>query len=192
MERIRDIANDGESMFVSTYNYGVDDWFTPEYQNNVAHRVYDLFGERELFHNTLDKVRNQIQWLFIANAYRYNTIYETTVAVYNPMENYDMTEHTEVTAEADQGAQTNTGSDATDVFAFDSGADGVDNSKGNTSDTIGARHDESKTITEHNRHGNIGVLSGQDLIRLSRGIADFSIIDVMAMDIAHCISLALY
>lgn len=209
MERIKDITNNGESMFVSTYNYGVDDWFTPEYQNNVAHRVYDLFGERELFNNTLDKVRNQIQWLFIANAYRYNTIYETTVAVYNPMENYDMHEVTTVNGTNNTGAQANTstvgqqvnsGTDNSNVFAFDS-TDAVANATGADSNTLGSRSDSSNIGAREDSHseniqkdihGNLGVMAGQDLIQKSRDIAELSLIDIMALDVAHCISLAIY
>lgn len=189
---INDIYTANESVFDTDSIYPLGEWFDSDFRKAIEGRLNDLFGSRELFHDKLDRIQYSVQWLIISNKYKYETLYATTVAQYNPMENYDMTEHTVVAGEADQGEQTNTGSDATDVFAFDSGADGVDNSKGNTSDTIGSRHDESKTTTDINRHGNIGVLSGQDLIKLSRSIADFSIIDIMALDIAHCISLALY
>lgn len=189
---INDIYIENESVFDSDISYPLGTWFDTAFKNAVEGRLNDLFGSRELIPDTIAKVQSSVKFLIISNMYKYETLYATTVAEYNPMENYDMTEHTTTTGTADQGAQTNTGNDKTDVFAFDSGENGVDNSKGNTQDVIGARHDESETIVEHNRHGNIGVLSGQDLIRLSRSIADFSIIDIMALDIAHCISLALY
>lgn len=188
---IEDIYTENKSVFNINLDYTLGLWFDADFKKVVDNRLNDLFGTRELFRTDIEKIWTSVLNLIISNKYKYETLYATTVAQYNPMENYDMTEHTETKSDSTIGEQTNTGSDETDVFAFDS-IDGVDNSTGETSSTLGERKDSSNVIVNHNRHGNIGVLSGQDLIRLSRSIADFSIIDIMALDIAHCISYAIY
>lgn len=188
---IEDIYTENRSVFNINLDYTLGLWFDADFRKVVDNRINDLFGTRELFRDDIEKIWTSVLNLIISNKYKYETLYATTVAQYNPMENYDMTEHTVTTGDSTIGEQTTTGHDATDVFAFDSET-GVDNSTGDTTSTMGSRTDTSNVVVEHNRHGNIGVLSGQDLIKLSRSIADFSIVDIMALDIAHCISYAIY
>lgn len=209
MEIIKDIYINNFTIF-NTLSENIFSWLDSTKRNVIDGLLADKYGNRELFQENILDIQIQVYNMLMANRYRYNILYDTTVVEYNPMENYDMTEHTETNiiinkgSETDtnfQGTQTSTGNSSDNVFAFDSSA-AVNNSTGSMSNTSGAREDsfisgaredKNKEIVDHNRHGNIGVLSGQDLIDKSRNlVANLSMEYIIAADIAHCISLAIY
>ena len=113
---------------------------------------------------------------------------ETTRYEYNPIENYDRTEEEESESTKDDtmtSSTTRTGSD-TDTEAVSAfNASGLtDHTQSTTSygsgssgtDTVDATDTFKRTLKVH---GNIGVMSSQDMIKQEREIADFDIIDII-------------
>lgn len=113
---------------------------------------------------------------------------ETTRYEYNPIENYDRTEEENTTSTKDDTMTSSTNrtgadTDTESVSAFN--ASGLtDHTKSTTSygsgssgtDTVEATDTFTRTL---NVHGNIGVMSSQDMIKQEREIADFDIIDII-------------
>lgn len=116
---------------------------------------------------------------------------ETTRYEYNPIENYDRTEEEESESTKDDtmtSSTTRTGSDTDTeaVSAFNSSGL-TDHTQSTTSygsgssgtDTVDATDTFKRTLKVH---GNIGVMSSQDMIRQEREIADFDIIDIIVSE----------
>lgn len=209
MDKIKDIYRVAEGSVFNSLSSQIFDWLDGTGRSVVDGLLADKFGSRELFETELADIQIQTYYCLKANQYRYNTLYDTTVAMYNPMENYDMTEMVTTNTTLNKGSQIDSnvtgeqissGNNADNMYAFDS-VQPVGNSSSSANSTSGARTDtltsgqrqDSSTETQtHTRHGNIGVMSGQDLILKSRETAEFSIYNLMAKDIAHAISIAIY
>ena len=116
---------------------------------------------------------------------------ETTRYEYNPIENYDRTEEENSTSKKDDTmtsstTRTGTDTDTESVSAFN--ASGLtDHTKSTTAygsgssgtDTVKADDSFKRTLKVH---GNIGVMSSQDMIKQEREIADFDIIDIIVSE----------
>lgn len=113
---------------------------------------------------------------------------ETTRYEYNPIENYDRTEEENTTSTKDDTMTSSTNrtgadTDTESVSAFN--ASGLtDHTKSTTSYGSGSSGTDTVEATDTftrrvNVHGNIGVMSSQDMIKQEREIADFDIIDII-------------
>ena len=147
-------------------------------------------------------------------------LYETTQYEYNPIENYNRYEEETSSSSDDRtGAQLNSGTDSstggsTDnatnkIAAFNMGtnltdADGcAPQSKSSVtgtrtgSTTYGRRIDttdaiDRETEREGHMHGNIGVMSTQDMIKQEREVADFNIYDIIIQDFIRRFCILVY
>lgn len=85
---------------------------------------------------------------------------------YNPIENYDMTEHTE--DKTDGSVTTNSHADTTDKRTGFNTVDPV--ITGTTHGEGGGKNvTDNKWVHDHNRHGNIGTMTAVDLLTKERG-----------------------
>lgn len=147
-------------------------------------------------------------------------LYETTTYDYNPIENYNRYEEETTTTNDDRtGAETHTGTDSstgssTDnalnkVAAFNLGTNLTDEDglaptgkstvtgSRNGSTTYNTRTDRTDAIDreterEGHMHGNIGVMSTQDMIKQEREVADFNIYDIIIQDFIRRFCILVY
>ena len=179
--------------------------------------IKDKFSQRELYLLDYTAIQEEVYIELFINKYRYDKLYNTTVFEYSPIENYDRTESTTTektntmthgdqseTVNTTTGEQINTTVGQNKVSPFDTpnlvNTDGSD-----ITDTEGARNDSStlsrnsyndtdngvETITSH-IHGNIGVTTTQQMLMSERDVANFSLIKIIAYDVADSISYNLY
>lgn len=179
--------------------------------------IKDKFSKRELFLLESNAIQEEVFIELFANKYRYDTLYNTTVLEYCPIENYDRFESTTTqktnnithgdqseTVNTSTGSQTNTTTGQNKISPFDTpnlvNTDGSD-----ITDTAGERQDVStlsrnsyndtdttaETITSHIR-GNVGVTTSQQMVLAERDVANFSLIKIIANDVVDGISFNLY
>lgn len=151
-------------------------------------------GELELMYSNLDTMKLAISVWSVSNQYTWEKLYNTMNLNYNPIWNVDATE-TETfgqgrTHELTHGLQDKRTVDLTDtasVKGFNSNtwsesnkveSDGTDTHDYSGKDTISERIDNGTT---KQRSGNIGVTTTQKMISEEREIANFSIINYIAL-----------
>lgn len=184
----------------------LDFTFLQDYKSN--YEKYDFYflnmkyKSMTLEFEETEKINKLISAFFLFNKYKYETLYNTTVLTYNPIENYSMTEKNERTVDAHtdnmsigarkmtQGEQI--GESITSNKPFDSN-DFVQTNKANS--TINSRVDTSDSATDSNtyglqheinelkRSGNIGVTSSQQMLQSERTIALFSLYSTIFDDL---------
>lgn len=146
--------------------------------------------------------------------YKYTKLVETENAVYNPIENYSMTEtgtdtrtpnitNTDTNKYSNSSTAENTTETTTGVTTYDNTADFINQNKGNDTasgktsaegDSTTTRKETGTETTQHifTRSGNIGVTTSQQMIQSERDVADFSAVRTFLDDIANVICLSIY
>lgn len=138
----------------------------------------------------LEIVVTNPQWLQMEIAYWsakqlpiWEHLYSTTQYEYNPIENYNKYEKIKTVRDHDNTYDTeNGGDDTTDEYtaAFDSSSSDADTPRSKVTTTYGGTQgltvteDETDT-TETWTHGNIGVMSSQQMVLAEREVAEFNI-----------------
>lgn len=110
-------------------------------------------------------------------------IYQAMIAEYNPIHNYNMTEHEEVNTYVE-----NTRNVDNNVFGFNtSSTDGVPQSKGTQSDIVDG--DKTNNYSDHTKSGNIGVTTTQKMLQEELEVRKQRFLDIVMQDIASVICL---
>lgn len=112
---------------------------------------------------------------------------DTTEYEYNPIENYNRVEAEDTTAtQAGTGSMARSGTDTTTdkVSAYN---DSDFSNREQSATLFGSTNTETRGFTDTldkdvTIHGNIGVMSTQDMIKQEREIADFDIIDIIVSE----------
>lgn len=146
-------------------------------------------AEYPLLYPDPDYIRDTVPIWCAENAYKWKTLYNTTVLDYDPIENYnryeDWTEQSNTNGKV-TGSTNSDGSSTHGVYGFDGGAvvnsttDAAQDSSNTTTDSTGT---ENNTRTGH-AHGNIGVTTSQQMLQSERDVAAFSIYKTIADDFA--------
>lgn len=196
--------------------------------NETASEIFSLFemmyGKRLMFKQypetdadiptAIIQLTNYCSIFARTYKYKYTHMLKTEKAVYNPIENYSMTENGTDTRTPDlvtdmsnssnsKGIGTSNSDTVTGVTTYDNTADFINQNKGtdstNTETTTENTATEKTTTTgtektEHTltRSGNIGVTTSQQMLQSERDLADFSTIRKFIDDIADVICLSVY
>lgn len=114
-------------------------------------------------------------------AYMMQTLYDTLNYKFNPIENYDR--KSTITR---KGTNTGNGSTTNARTAFN-----TDSMKNTDSNTSSASDTVDENVTEYT-HGNIGVTSGQDMVRQTREMAMFKWYDIVSQDFINKFCVQIY
>lgn len=148
---------------------------------------------------------------FIINNYKYDKLYNTMLAEYNPIENYDRKEintttHGTVLTTMQYGDRNNvsttdakTDTSTEKISTFDSdvlkpNSENLVNYGINKVTSVDSSHSDTSTTNEYidkiesNIHGNIGVTTAQQMLTSERQIALFSFYTVIFNDITDIIT----
>lgn len=166
-------------------------WFTLE--DNVTWRM--MYGERVVLPFIVDQFEQLpdtfmdylCQMIVNTFGYKWKTLYNTTVLVYNPIENYSMNETREKNNTSTATNKTDVGIN-TFVSPFDSDTDLVEEgaTKTGTSANTDAESVEDEKIT---RSGNIGTTTTQMMIESERELARFNLVKICLQDLAEFLTL---
>ena len=191
------------------------------YADKIDKVLYTQYGNRQLFselefNNALDVEKLELIRLYIlsdmlATEYKWEHLIKTTTIDYNPTENYNMTERETVTDnknESNESATTiingerktasiNTNSVSpydTDVLSTESQqkADITENSVTDTNTNNATYSTNNTSNKELTRSGNIGVTTTQQMLESERRLADYSIVKLIAKEVATIISKGVY
>lgn len=114
-------------------------------------------------------------------AYMMQTLFDSLNFNFNPIENYDR--RSTITR---KGTNTGNGTNTNARTAFNTDAmKNTDSSTSNATDTV------NEDVTEYT-HGNIGVTSGQDMVRQTREMAMFKWYDIVAQDFINKFCVQIY
>lgn len=145
--------------------------------------------------------------------YKWEHLYKTTTAEYNPIENYDRTEEwttnnkgTEFSTvnQSGDGKTSPRGTDTVthEVAGYDSGTlvqsertrtdAGIETNSQTHSNMTGNNSTENTETRTGRAHGNIGVTTSQQMLQSERDIADFSIYNAIIRDFINRFCLEVY
>lgn len=133
--------------------------------------------------------------------YQFETLANTTAFEYNPIENYDRLEDFEEKIDNQQsGSSTesgnNSGNSEKSVAGFESnkyvGSEKIANNEDSNSKSTATNTGSSKTTHSLHMHGNIGVMSTQDMIKQEREISRFSVYDAISDEFMREFCIAVY
>lgn len=173
MKQLKELFNDNHLWISLSSVTLIGDWSTLDNTIAVDHRMYDFFGDK-----VIDRSFSQLDNTAITAAvadfinshvYELDKLYASTEAVYDPIQNYSMTESgTDATYSSSSG-------DTTD-YATSYNSD-TENKTGKSA----ASGNSSSTLT-HNftRSGNIGVTTSQQMLQSERDLAHFDFIGYVA------------
>ena len=133
--------------------------------------------------------------------YQFETLANTATFKYNPIENYDRTEDFEENSKNQNSGSSsesgnNSGNSEKSVAGFESnkyvGSEKITNNESASSKST-ATNNGSSTITHSlHTHGNIGVMSTQDMIKQEREISRFSVYDAISDEFMREFCIAVY
>lgn len=170
-----------EAMFDSDHKWlsnisailAVGTWTTYANVSAVDHRIYDFFRKKYFdrdFAALEDSDINAAVTDFInSHVYELDSLYATTTATYNPIENYNLTE-----SGRDETRSSSTGSTTDYSTSYNSATEnktGKSEAGGSSSTTL---------IHSFSRSGNIGVTTTQQMLQSERDIAHFDFIGYVA------------
>lgn len=200
------------------YNYRADILDNFELPAGVESKVlFPLLladtSDLELLYPSPDVLKMLIGVWSRSMSYKWEHLYATTIAEYNPIENYDRKEDWDVSARGTAAANTSqsnrgktapSGSDTElrEVAGYDSGtmaqSERVTQTAGITTESESSGNGtstENTTNAEHRTgraHGNIGVTTTQQMLESERNISDFSIYNVIIKDFTTRFCLEVY
>lgn len=140
-----------------------------DFQENLKNFLIFSYGSLEIRKNLekyavianeklVDTIRNACTNMYISNDFRYKTLYGTTTAEYNPIENYSMTEKIETEYQGEEsnvlsksGSEKNNATsniDKTDVTSFSGTETNQNIMTGSESDTLTKSGTESDTLSK--------------------------------------------
>lgn len=132
------------------------------------------------------KLRVVAELIYFRFYLKWKKLYDLNIQNYNPLHNYDMTEHEEVNTyvESTRGVENN-------VFGFNTTSlNGVPQSKGSQSDVVDG--DKANNYTDHTKSGNIGVTTTQKMFQEELEVRKFNFYEQMFKDINSILCLKIY
>lgn len=188
----------GSSFIPSTLDFNFLQDYKSNYENYDFYFLNMKYKSMTLEFEETEKINKLIVAFLVFNKYKYETLYNTTILNYNPIENYSMTEKNERNTDAHtdnmligarkmtQGEQI--GEATTSNKPFDSNdftqtnkVDNKINARTDTSDsttdtnTYGSQHE----VNTFERFGNIGVTTSQQMLQSEREVALFSLYETL-------------
>lgn len=101
----RNVAKEPEPIVANSFQQMLTEFIADNY--STYHLRSRFFGtEPEMI---AGKVQSACDNVYLTHAYTYQHMYDTTIAVYNPIENYDMVEHEEIANSGEDTTTTNKG-----------------------------------------------------------------------------------
>ena len=170
-----------ESMFDSDHKWlsnisailAIGTWTTYANVLAVDHRIYDFFRKKYFdrdFAALEDTDINTAVTDFInSHVYELDSLYATTTATYNPIENYNLTE-----SGRDETRSTSSGGTTDYSTSYNSTTE----NKTGKSEASGSS--STALIHSFSRSGNIGVTTTQQMLQAERDIAHFDFIGYVA------------
>ena len=174
-------------IFYALHNIGLTDIDLSNYE--YLDRLYYLSHSGDKYisgyynkmidaNKTISDIANDLKAMFYN---RWLKIYKSLTAVYDPIENYDMTEHEEVNSKLK-----NTASSKRYGFNTDDEPVGDINTENESS---GSKDDNYRDL---HRHGNIGVTKPSDMILSELEVRKNKFYDIMMKDIDTMLCLKIY
>lgn len=183
-----------------------------------------VHSRSKIISSFLDEVRENDDWKQVIASVLYNMfyqkwmrLYETTQLIYNPIENYSMTETIEVKTEHTENVdatrkydgntenENSTNSNVThDTFGFNSSSgrpsDKSTDAKTGTGNVTESSTGSDKTDTDfngtetttHERSGNIGVTTTQQMLIEERKVLSYRYLDEIFNDIDTLLTISTY
>lgn len=167
MLRLKELFDDSDRLI---FNMDINAaWATPAIKTEIDYRLLTVYADKPIdltiAKETPSNIRNKIYHVLTSKAYELNTLYNTTMLDYNPIENYNMTENWTDTL---SGTSHGSSEDTTTTYNSDvkraTGGNTADGSVNNTS---------THTAT---RAGNLGVTTSQQMLQSERDVAHFDFI----------------
>lgn len=173
MKHLKDLFNDNHLWITVTSIPVIGDWSTLDNTTAIDHRIYDFFGDkvidRSFAHLDNANITAAVVDFINSHVYELDKLYETTQAVYDPIQNYSMTE-----SGTDENHSRSSGDTTEYATSYNSS---TENKTGKS--TAGGSSDSTFT---HNftRAGNIGVTTSQQMLESERDLAHFDFIGYVA------------
>lgn len=173
MKHLKDMFNDNHLWITVTSIPVIGDWSTLDNTTAIDHRIYDFFGDkvidRSFAHLDNANITAAVVDFINSHVYELDKLYETTQAVYDPIQNYSMTE---------SGTDENHSRSSGDTTEYATSYNSTTENKTGKS-TAGGSSDSTFT---HNfsRSGNIGVTTSQQMLESERDLAHFDFIGYVA------------
>lgn len=173
MKHLKDLFNDNHLWITVTTIPVIGDWSTLDNTTAIDHRIYDFFGDKVIDRSFayLDNANITAAVVDFINSHVYelDKLYETTQAVYDPIQNYSMTE-----SGTDENHSRSSGDTTEYATSYNSS---TENKTGKS--TAGGSSD-STFIHNFTRSGNIGVTTSQQMLESERDLAHFDFIGYVA------------
>lgn len=171
-KKIKDLYTSGEWLFLYATSF-TGEWATTGNLTTLDSRIYSFFSEKYIDRLYQDLTTAEITAAVVkflnSKIYELDTLYHTTDAVYNPIENYNLTE-----SGTDETHSSSTGNTADYSTSYNSTTE----NKTGKSEAGGT----SSTFLTHSfsRSGNIGVTTTQQMLQSERDIAHFDFLGYVA------------
>lgn len=173
MKKLKELFNENHLWITLSTVPLIGDWSTLSNTTAIDHRIYDFFGDkvidRSFDHLTDADITAAVVDFVNSQVYELDKLYATTQAVYDPIQNYSMTESgTDETHASSSGSTTDYSTSYNSTAENKTGKSAADGS--------------SSTFLTHNfsRSGNIGVTTSQQMLQSERELAHFDFIGYIA------------
>lgn len=210
-----------DGIFQQSINGSTIEVLLNDYAEKIDNVLYTQYGNRQLFSQLefynaldvekLDLIRVYILSDMLATEYKWEHLIKTTTIEYNPTENYNMTEKETVTDTKAENSDSTTTSvngerKTTDINTksvspynteeltteSQQKADVTENAVTDTNTNNTTYTTNNSTSKELTRSGNIGVTTTQQMLESERRLADYSIVKLIAKEVATIISKGVY
>lgn len=187
--KIRELIENetGGGIFIRIQKKGVFSWLTEDMAGDLdTEYIYLRSGDKSisplLEHTSLDKVTSIIVTKF---GDKWNRLYDAFITqVYNPLENYSMTETEKTNSKV---KVTSSGKSGTYGFNSDASVPTGESSTETTSE--GNADDNNRTLT---RSGNIGVTTSQQMLQSELDLRKWNFANMLYDDVDSICCLSIY
>lgn len=173
MKHLKDLFNDNHLWITVSTVPITGNWSTLTNTTAIDHRLYDFYSDkvidRSFSHLDNAGITSAVADFINSQVYELDKLYATTQAVYDPIQNYSMTE-----SGTDETHSSSSGDTTEYATSYDSD---TENKTGKS--TAGG---SSSNFLTHNftRSGNIGVTTSQQMLQSERDLAHFDFIGYVA------------
>lgn len=173
MKHLKELFNDNHLWITVSTVPVTGNWSTLTNTTALDHRIYDMFGDkvidRSFSHLDNAGITSAVADFINSQVYELDKLYATTQVVYDPIQNYSMTE---------SGTDETHASSSGDTTEYTTSYDSATENKTGKSTAGGS----SSNFLTHNfsRSGNVGVTTSQQMLESERDLAHFDFIGYVA------------
>ena len=173
LRRLKEMFNENHLWLSLSSVPLIGEWSTLNNIIAVDHRLYDFFADKafDRTFSAMDKtsLTNAVADFINSKVYELDKLYATTEVLYDPIQNYSMTE---------SGTDVNTSTSSGDTTDYTTSYNSSTENKTGKSEAAG--ESSSTLVHSFSRSGNIGVTTSQQMLQSERELAHFDFIGLIA------------